>query len=81
MGGALSNFFQSGHALLSSSHNRQVSEQTKRNIRIIFDALRANPKVRSVSVVCLERGRYFNWFFSSDDSAEARWFAVVDPEE
>ena len=46
MGGALSNFFQSGHALLSSSHNRQVSEQTKRNIRIIFDALRANPKVR-----------------------------------
>lgn len=45
MGGALSHFFQSGHALLSSSHNRNVSEQTKRNIRIVFDALRANPKV------------------------------------
>jgi hypothetical protein len=27
MGGALSHFFQSGHALLSSSHNRNVSEQ------------------------------------------------------
>ena len=45
MGGALSHFFQSGHALLSSSHNRNVSEQTRRNIRIIFDALCANPKV------------------------------------
>lgn len=45
MGGALSNFFQSGHALLSSSHNRAVSEQTRRNIRIVFDALCANPKV------------------------------------
>lgn len=45
MGGALSNFFQSGHALLSSSHNRTVSEQTRRNIRIVFDALCANPKV------------------------------------
>lgn len=44
MGGALSHFFQSGHALLSS-HNRQVSEQTRRNIRVVFDALRANPKV------------------------------------
>lgn len=45
MGGALSHFFQSGHALLSSSHNRNASEQTRRNIRIIFDALCANPKV------------------------------------
>ena len=45
MGGALSNFFQSGHALLSSSHNRAVSEQTRRNMRIVFDALCANPKV------------------------------------
>lgn len=45
MGGALSHFFQSGHALLSSSHNRTVSEQTRRNIRDVFDALRANPKV------------------------------------
>ena len=45
MGGTLSNFFQSGHALLSSSHNRNASEQTRRNIRIIFDALCANPKV------------------------------------
>lgn len=45
MGGALSNFFQSGQALLSSSHNRQVSEQTRRNVRIVFDALCANPKV------------------------------------
>lgn len=45
MGGALSHFFQSGHALLSSSHNRAVSEQTRRNVRIVFDALCANPKV------------------------------------
>ena len=45
MGGALSHFFQSGHALLSSSHNRNVSEQTRRNVRIVFDALCANPKV------------------------------------
>ena len=45
MGGALSNFFQSGQALLTSSHNRQVSEQTRRNVRIVFDALCANPKV------------------------------------
>ena len=45
MGGTLSHFFQSGHALLSSSHNRNASEQTRRNIRIIFDALCANPKV------------------------------------
>jgi len=45
MGGAISHFFQSGHALLSSSHNRQVSDNTRRNLRIIFDALRANPKI------------------------------------
>ena len=45
MGGALSHFFQSGHALLSSSHNRAVSEHTRRHIRIVFDALCANPKV------------------------------------
>ena len=52
MGGALSHFFQSGHALLSSSHNRAVSEQTKRNIRIVFDALCANPKVSVVKLYC-----------------------------
>jgi hypothetical protein len=45
MGGAISHFFQSGHALLSSSHNRQVSDGTRRNLRIVFDALRANPKM------------------------------------
>ena len=45
MGGALSHLFQSGQALIGSSHNRAVSEQTKRNIRIVFDALCANPKV------------------------------------
>ena len=45
MGGAISHFFQSGHALLSSSHNRQVSDNTRRNLRIVFDALRANPRV------------------------------------
>ncbi len=45
MGGALSHFFQSGHALLSSGHNRTVSDQTRRHIRTVFDALRANPKV------------------------------------
>ncbi|XP_023338966.1 ankyrin-3 [Eurytemora carolleeae] len=45
MGGALSHFFQSGHALLSSGHSRGVSDTTRKNIRIVFDALRANPKV------------------------------------
>jgi len=45
MGGALSNFFQDGRALLSSGHNRGVSDQTRKNIRIVFDALRANPRV------------------------------------
>jgi len=45
MGGALTHFFQSGHALLSSGHNRGCSETTRKNIRIVFDALRANPKV------------------------------------
>ncbi len=47
MGVALSHFFQSGQALLSSSHNRNVSETTRRNIRVVFDALRANPKVKT----------------------------------
>ncbi len=32
MGGALSHFFQSGHALLSSGHNRTVSDQVGTNI-------------------------------------------------
>lgn len=45
MGGAISHFFQTGQAILSSSHNRAVSEATRRNIKIVFDALRANPKV------------------------------------
>jgi len=45
MGGALSRFFETGHDLLSSRHNRGVSEQTRRNIRVVFDALRANPRV------------------------------------
>lgn len=45
MGGALSNFFQSGSALLSAGNHRGVSEQTRSKVRIIFDALRANPRV------------------------------------
>ncbi|KAK3851936.1 hypothetical protein Pcinc_041448 [Petrolisthes cinctipes] len=45
MGGMLSSFFQSGSALLSSANHRTVSESTKKNIRVIFDALRANPRV------------------------------------
>jgi len=45
MGGAFSHFFHSGHALLSGGHNRGVSDSTRKNIRIVFDALRANPKV------------------------------------
>jgi len=45
MGSAISNFFQDGKALLSSGHNRGVSDQTRKNIRIVFDALRANPRV------------------------------------
>uniref|UniRef100_A0A2P2I3J9 Serine/threonine-protein phosphatase 6 regulatory ankyrin repeat subunit C-like n=1 Tax=Hirondellea gigas TaxID=1518452 RepID=A0A2P2I3J9_9CRUS len=45
MGGVLSSFFHSGTALLSSGHQRAVSETTKKNIRIVFDALRANPRV------------------------------------
>ncbi|KAG7153480.1 putative SOCS box and ankyrin repeat-containing protein [Homarus americanus] len=45
MGGVLSTFFQSGSALLASGNHRTVSETTKKNIRIVFDALRANPRV------------------------------------
>lgn len=45
MGGALSNFFQSGSALLSAGNHRGVSEHTRSKVRIIFDALRANPRV------------------------------------
>ncbi|XP_071549195.1 uncharacterized protein [Panulirus ornatus] len=45
MGGVLSSFFQSGSALLASGNHRTVSETTKKNIRIVFDALRANPRV------------------------------------
>ena len=45
MGGVLSSFFQSGSALLSSGNHRTVSETTKKNIRVVFDALRANPRV------------------------------------
>ena len=45
MGGIASSFFQSGSALLSSTNQRSVSEQTKKNVESIFDILRANPKV------------------------------------
>ena len=45
MGGALSNFFQSGSALLSAGNHRGVSEHTRNNVCTIFDALRANPRV------------------------------------
>ena len=45
MGGSLSNFFQDGRALLSSGHNRGVSDQTRKHIRNVFHALRANPRV------------------------------------
>lgn len=44
MGGALSHFFQSGSALLSANH-RGCSDQTRSKIRVVFDALRANPRV------------------------------------
>lgn len=44
MGNLLSSFFQSGSALLNSNH-RQLSEQTWNNIRFVFDALRANPRL------------------------------------
>ncbi|XP_037082556.1 LOW QUALITY PROTEIN: ankyrin-3-like [Pollicipes pollicipes] len=44
MGNLLSSFFQSGSALLNSNH-RQLSEQTSNNIRFVFDALRANPRL------------------------------------
>ena len=73
MGGALSNFFQSGHALLSSSHNRQVSEQTKRNIRIIFDALRANPKVRYWATRTLHEIRFMKSGSYSHPFRVFRW--------
>jgi hypothetical protein len=53
MGGSVSHFFQSGHALLSSSHNRAVSEQTRRNVRMVFDALCANPKYTAHRLDCL----------------------------
>ncbi|XP_049942100.1 ankyrin-1 isoform X1 [Schistocerca serialis cubense] len=45
MGGALSNFFQSGSALLSAGNHRGISEQTRTKVRDIFDALRANPRI------------------------------------
>jgi hypothetical protein len=45
MGNFLSNFFQTGSSLLSSSNNRGVSEQTKKIVRDVFDALRANPRI------------------------------------
>lgn len=51
MGSVVSSFFQSGSALLSAHQQRQVSDGTKKTIRVLFDALRANP---SVSVQRLE---------------------------
>ena len=45
MGGVLSSFFQSGSALLSSGNHRNVSESTRKNIQMIFESLRANPKL------------------------------------
>ncbi|XP_063218907.1 ankyrin-3 [Bacillus rossius redtenbacheri] len=45
MGGALSNVFQSGSALLSAGNHRGVSEQTRLHVVTIFDALRANPRI------------------------------------
>ena len=45
MGGIISSFFQSGSALLSASNQKSVSEQTKQNVQVVFDILRANPKV------------------------------------
>ena len=37
--------FQDGRALLSSGHNRGVSDTTRKHIRNVFHALRANPRV------------------------------------
>ena len=48
MGGILSSFFQSGSALLSAGNHRSVSDSTKDNIRTLFDALRANPKISTL---------------------------------
>ncbi|CAG0890270.1 unnamed protein product [Darwinula stevensoni] len=45
MGSVLSSFFQTGSSLLAVANHRGVSEDTKRKIRIVFDALRANPRV------------------------------------
>lgn len=45
MGGAVSHFFQSGSALLTAGNHRGCSDQARAKIRIVFDALRANPRV------------------------------------
>jgi len=45
MGRAVSRFFQSGTALLSVGNHRGVSEETRKRIRTVFDAIRANPRV------------------------------------
>ena len=45
MGGILSSFFQTGSSLLLVGPHRGVSDSTKRNIRIVFDALQGNPRV------------------------------------
>lgn len=45
MGGSVSQVFQSGSALLSTSHGHKVSDPTRQKVQTVFDALRANPKV------------------------------------
>lgn len=45
MGRTLSRFFQSGSALLSVGNHRGVSEETRKRVRTVFDALCANPRV------------------------------------
>ncbi|KAL7637636.1 UNVERIFIED_CONTAM: hypothetical protein RMT77_012365 [Armadillidium vulgare] len=45
MGAIISSFFQSGSALLSSTNQKSVSEQTKKNVKEVFEILKANPKI------------------------------------
>ncbi|XP_046664918.1 uncharacterized protein LOC124357301 isoform X2 [Homalodisca vitripennis] len=45
MGGAVSHFFQSGSALLTVGNHRGCSDATRARVRMVFDVLRANPRV------------------------------------
>ena len=51
MSGALSHFFQSGHALLSSSHNRTVSENVRERKVFYFCILSLHSVARRILMV------------------------------